>query len=162
VARFNLVEELGALIEALDREKLDYAVCGGLALALHGHPRATMDLDLMVIPTQLADASRVARELGFDVPARKMIFGLRTGTPREMQRVSKLDAASGEMLSLDLIVVMGDLEPIWADRVEIDTGSRVMVAVSRDGLIAMKRIAGRPKDLLDIAMLEGTADDEPE
>lgn len=162
MARFNLVEELGALIEALDREKLDYAVCGGLALALHGHPRATMDLDLMVIPTQLADASRVARELGFDVPARKMIFGLRTGTPREMQRVSKLDAASGEMLSLDLIVVMGDLEPIWADRVEIDTGSRVMVAVSRDGLIAMKRIAGRPKDLLDIAMLEGTADDEPE
>ena len=161
MARFNLTEELAALIEAFDRDKVEYAVCGGLALALHGYPRATLDLDLLVLPSQLADASRIARELGFDVPARKMIFGLRAGTPREMQRVSKLDP-SGEMLSLDLIVVAEDLEPVWQDRVDIEAGKRRIVTVSREGLIAMKRIAGRPKDLLDIATLEGTADAEPE
>ncbi len=161
MARFNLAEELAALTDAFEREHVDYAVCGGLALAFHGYPRATMDLDLLVLPSQLADARRIAHNLGFDVPARKMIFGLHAGTPREMQRVSKLDP-SGEMLSLDLIVVTGDLEPIWAERVEIGVGSRKITAVSRDGLIAMKRIAGRPRDLLDIATLEGTADDEPE
>jgi hypothetical protein len=160
VARYNLTDELYALIDAFEREHIAYAVCGGLALALHGYPRTTLDLDVLVLPDQVADASRIARELGFDVPARKMIFGLRTNTPREMQRVSKLDS-SGEMLSLDLIVVADDLQGIWDERVDIDTGSRVVVAVSRDGLIAMKRIAGRPKDLLDIMTMEGTADDEP-
>lgn len=160
MARFNLTDELYALIDAFEREQVAYAVCGGLALALHGYPRATLDLDVLVLSAQLSAAGRIARELGFDVPARKMTFGLRTGTPREMQRVSKMDP-SGEMLSLDLIIVGDDLESIWHERVDIDTGTRRIVTVSRDGLIAMKRLAGRPKDLLDIAALEGTADDEP-
>ncbi len=121
-----------------------------------------MDLDLLVVSSQLADATRIALALGYDIPARKMTFGLRTDTPREMQRVSKLDPSSGELLSLALIVVSPDLQWVWEDRVEIDTGPRRVIAVSRDGLIAMKKIAGRPKDLLDIATLEGTADVEPE
>lgn len=160
MARFNLAEELGILIDALQQEQIEYAVCGGLAMAMHGHVRATLDLDLLVKPSQLGDAARVARSLGFDVPARKMIFGLKAGTPREMQRVSKMDP-SGEMLSLDLIVVAEDLQPVWDGRVVIDTGSRQVVTVSKEGLIAMKKIAGRPKDLLDILMLEGKADEEP-
>ncbi len=37
----RLVEELESLIDALDAAGVNYAVCGGLALAVHGHARAT-------------------------------------------------------------------------------------------------------------------------
>ncbi len=156
----DLITELEALVTALDREGVDYALCGGLALGLHGHPRATMDIDLLVRSEQLGDALRVARDAGFDVPARKMIFGLRTGTPREVQRVSKLDPQSSASIPLDLLVVNAELEAVWRDRTAFDVGGHRMIVVSRDGLTTMKRIAGRPQDLVDLAKLEGVREDD--
>jgi hypothetical protein len=44
----DLIAELEALVSALDAEKVEYALCGGLALAVHGYPRATKDIDLLV------------------------------------------------------------------------------------------------------------------
>jgi hypothetical protein len=92
---FDLVGELENLVDAFTREAIEYAVCGGLALTILGHPRTTMDIDVLVRREELTRAMTIARQLGFDVPARKMIFGLRTGTPREMQRMSKLDPETG-------------------------------------------------------------------
>jgi hypothetical protein len=60
----NPVTELEALVDALDADGVPYALCGGLALGIHGHPRATNDIDLLV---QAADVHRVsvaARSLG--------------------------------------------------------------------------------------------------
>jgi hypothetical protein len=90
-----------------------------------------------------------------------MTFGLRAGTPREIQRVSKLDPETGALLPLDLIVVNAELEQVWATRTILRAGERRMTVVSREGLATMKRIAGRPQDLVDLARLEGTADDDP-
>jgi hypothetical protein len=157
---FDLIAELEALVAALDSAGIPYALCGGLALGLHGHPRATMDIDLLVRPEQLGEAMRVARNNGFDVVGRKMIFGLRTGTPREVQRVSKLDPRSHELMPLDLLVVNAELEEVWRDRAQFDVGGRRMTVVSRQGLATMKRIAGRPQDLVDLAKLEGQVDDD--
>jgi hypothetical protein len=157
----DLVVEMEALVDEFEREHVEYAVCGGLALGLHGHPRATMDIDFLVRGEQLADGMRIARALAFDIPARKMTFGLAAGTPREVQRLSKLDPDTGSLLSLDLLVVSPDLEDVWASRMRVGSRDRELWIVSREGLATMKRMAGRPKDLLDLAMLEGTADDEP-
>lgn len=156
------VTELEGLIDALEAAGVGYAVCGGLALAVHGYPRATKDIDLLVRSEEIADAVAVAKLAGFDIPARKMTFGLRTGTPREIQRVSKLDPDTGALLPLDLIVVNAELEPVWATRTTLHAGERRLTVVSREGLATMKRIAGRPQDLVDLARLEGTADDDPE
>lgn len=156
----DLIAELEALLETFERGGIDYALCGGLAVAVHGHPRATMDIDLLVRAEQLTSAIQVARGAGFDVPARKMMFGLRTGNPREMQRVSKLDPETNELLSLDLIVVGPGLEDVWNGRVVVAWRTRNVSIVSRAGLVAMKRLAGRPQDLADIAILEGTDDDD--
>lgn len=156
----DLIDELDALVVALDAARVEYALCGGLALAVHGHPRATMDIDMLVPAENLAPAVTVAKAAGFDVPARKMIFGLRTGTPRETQRISKLDPDTNELLSLDLLVVGPGYEEVWAGRVESTWRGKRVVVVSREGLAIMKRIAGRPQDLADLAKLEGTNDDE--
>jgi hypothetical protein len=158
----DLVAELEALVDAFARERVEYAICGGLALGLHGHPRATMDIDVLVRPEHLAQALQVARQLGFDVPGRKMVFGLRTGAAREMQRVSKLDPDTNALLSLDLIIVGPELEGVWADRLVFQVAGRQMVIVSREGLATMKKLAGRPQDLVDLAALEGVDDDNPE
>jgi hypothetical protein len=157
---FDLIVELEALVDAFERDRVEYAICGGLALALHGHPRATLDIDVLLPRDQLPGAIVTARGLGFDVPARHMTFGLRTATPREVQRISKLDSTTGEMLSLDLLVVAPSLETVWQDRATVVVGERRMVVVSRTGLATMKRIAGRPHDLADLAMLEGIIGDD--
>jgi len=48
----------------------------------------------------------------------------------------------------------------WAERVIYRYADREIVVVSREGLVTMKRLAGRTQDLADIARLEGNADDE--
>jgi hypothetical protein len=154
------VTELEGVVDAFEAAGVGYAVCGGLALAVHGYPRATMDIDLLVRSEEIAGAVAVAKLAGFDIPARKMTFGLRTGTPREIQRVSKLDPETGALLALDLIVVNTELEQVWATRTTFHAGKRQMTVVSREGLATMKRIAGRPQDLVDLAKLEGTHDDD--
>jgi len=50
---------------------------------------------------------------------------------------------------------------VWATRTTFHAGKRRMTVVSREGLATMKRIAGRPQDLVDLAKLEGTYDDDP-
>jgi hypothetical protein len=157
---FDLIEELEKLVDAFAREHVDYAVCGGLAVGLHGLPRMTMDIDVLLPASELDAAMRIAKQLGFDVPARKMTFGLATGAPREVQRLGKIDPATGELLSLDLLIVAPDLEGVWATRIPVASQDRSLTIVSREGLITMKRIAGRPQDLADIARLEGSEDDE--
>lgn len=154
---FDPVTELEALVDAFEAEHVGYALCGGLALAVHGHPRATKDVDFLVRDDELERALEVAKRLGFDIPARKMTFGLRTSTPREILRVSKLDTETGELMALDL---NPELEPVWAARLRVVWRDHPLAVVSRDGLATMKRIAGRPQDLADLARLEGSDDED--
>lgn len=156
----DLIAELEAVVDALAREGIEYALCGGIALGLHGHPRATIDIDLLVRGEHLANAMRVAGGLGFDIPARKTVFGLRSGQRREMHRISKLDPDSNDLISLDLLVVNQELEDVWVGRIELTVGQHQMTVVSRAGLATMKRIAGRRQDLADLAKLEGTDEDD--
>jgi hypothetical protein len=154
------VTELEAVVDAFEADGVSYAVCGGLALAVHGHPRMTKDIDVLVRAEDLDRALAAAKRAGFDLPARKMIFGLRTATPREMRRVSKLDPETGDLIPLDLILVNPELEPVWTGRMELHSGARRLTVVSREGLATMKRIAGRPQDLVDLAKLAGTDDED--
>lgn len=156
----DLIAELEAVLDALAGAGVDHALCGGLAVAIHGHPRATMDIDVLLPGDRVEAAMRAARAIGFDIPARTMVFGLRTGEPREVQRVSKLDPDTGALLSLDLLVVGPTLAEVWAQRTAVRWRDRDVAIVSRAGLIAMKRLAGRPQDLADIAAMEAPGDDD--
>jgi hypothetical protein len=74
--------------------------------------------------------------------------------------VSKLDPDSGALLSLDLLVVGPTLDEVWEGRIVAAWGERRVSVVSREGLAIMKRLAGRPQDLADLAALDGSGDDE--
>ncbi len=146
----TLLDELSRLISALDENEIEYAVCGGLALAIHGFARATLDIDILIQPESLEKAYQVGAEKGFDVRGLDISFEERAV---EIRRVSKIDD-NGEVLSLDLLLVTPQVEDVWETREKIDfLGSRLSV-VSRTGLIKMKTLAGRPQDLADIWRLE--------
>jgi hypothetical protein len=145
----DLIAELEAVLDALAGANVDHALCGGLAVAIHGHPRATMDIDVLVPGDRVEAAMRAAGTVGFDLPARKMV-----------QRVSKVDPHTGALLSLDLLVVGPTLADVWSGRTSVRWRDRDVAIVSRDGLIAMKRMAGRPQDLADISTLEAQDDDD--
>jgi hypothetical protein len=49
----TLLEEFKSITQALNDAGIDYAVCGGWAMAIHGLPRATIDIDLLILGDDL-------------------------------------------------------------------------------------------------------------
>lgn len=143
----DLFDETMGLLAELERHGVPYAVVGALALAIHGVPRATTDIDLLVRRDDVEAILEVARARGFRVQALPMRFsdGL------EVRRSSKVDATV--MLTLDLLLVNENLEPVWASRERVATERGDVWVVSRQGLIEMKAWAGREQDLADIRRL---------
>lgn len=68
-----------------------------------------------------------------------------------MYRVSR--AVDCELTTLDLMLVSPVFEKVWADREVIQLGSRSLRIVSKQGLLIMKEVAGRPQDIADIDAL---------
>ncbi len=146
----TLLEELSQLISALDENEIEYAVCGGLALTIHGFPRATFDIDILIQPESLEKAYEVGKKEGYDIRGLDISFKERAV---EIRRVSKIDD-DGEVLSLDLLLVTPHVTDVWATREKLDWDGKTLWIVSKDGLIKMKKLASRPKDLIDIDRIE--------
>ena len=146
----TLLDELSQLISALDENGIEYAVCGGLSMAIHGFVRATLDIDVLIRAESIENAFQVAAEKGFDIRGLDISF---KESAVEIRRVSKIDD-NGEVLSLDLLLVTPHVEDVWATRETIDFLGKRLWVVSREGLIKMKRLASRPQDLADIERLE--------
>lgn len=144
----DLFDELTLLLADLEQTGVEYAVAGAIALAIHGVPRATADIDLLVRGEQVAVALDVAYRRGFTVPAAPMRFS----DGQELRRVTKLQEE--DALTLDLLVVGTGLEEVWSGRVRMPIERGHLWVVSRAGLIRMKALAGRDQDLADIRRLE--------
>jgi hypothetical protein len=126
-------------------------VVGGHAVAFHGHPRATKDLDILVRATP-ENAERVYRALeAFGAPlaafeVRESDFAtydgvLQIGVPP--RRIDLLNRATG----LTFAEAVSEAEPFELE------GRRIPV-IGRRALLQNKRAAGRPQDLADVAALE--------
>jgi hypothetical protein len=144
----DLYEELNALLAALGEAEAPYAVAGAVALAIHGAPRATTDIDLLVPAGDLERVQGVARSRGFTVEAMPMRFA----DGMEMRRSSKI--AGEDTLTLDLLLVDSNLEEVWRTRERVATDQGQVWVVSRQGLIRMKTWANREQDLADIRRLQ--------
>ncbi len=156
----NLVDELLALAAALDAAAVDYCVCGGVAVAIHGHPRFTKDIDVLVLPSDLESVRTAVRACGFSLEGGRLVFGAGTSREREVHRVAKAEGA--DVLTLELLIVGPSTLDAWNSRQRFAWLDRSLWVVSREGLMSMKRLAGRPQDLADIDHLsrpvEGGAD----
>jgi len=147
----DLLREFRSILEALEREGVECAVCGGLAMAIHARPRATLDVDLLVPRSHLEPAKRIARDLGYRIEAGPLWFAERAV---EIHRLSKPDPETGDLLPLDLLVVTPALEPVWESRERVPWEHGRLPVVSRAGLVRMKRLRDSGQDRDDIALLE--------
>lgn len=150
-AMSTLYEELVQLLAALEDNQIDYALCGGWAMAIHGLYRTTIDIDLLIHRDSLAAVIRVARERGYTIEAQPMTFAKGA---IEIRRVSKLDLTMGDVIILDLLLVTPQIQDIWQKRTEVEWEHGKIKVVSRDGLIALKLLSNRPQDRIDIESLQ--------
>ena len=146
----TLLQELLDITSDLERNGIEYAVCGGLALTIHGFPRATFDIDVLIREESLEKAYQVAAKKGFDIKGLDMSFKERAV---EIRRVSKIDEDS-EVLSLDLLLVTPKVEDVWETKEKLNLQTQDLWIVSQAGLVKMKQLAGRPKDLIDIERMQ--------
>ncbi len=144
----DLYEEFAALIHAIHREDLDYAVVGALAVAIYGAPRATTDIDLLVAPDDMERFRQLARSQGFVLEALPFTFS----DGMSLKRLTKVEAE--ESLTLDLLEVNPNLEGAWRSRRWTATEFGKVSVISREALIGMKTLAGRSRDISDIERLQ--------
>lgn len=149
----TLLDEFRAITTSLNEAGIDYAVCGGWAMAIHGLPRATMDIDLLILARDLDRVLGVAKANGFDIEGLPLHFDI------EIRRVSKIERELKQLITLDLLLVTEDEQELWKDRQKISWREGETSVVSRESLIKMKLLAGRTQDLSDIERLR-EVDDE--
>jgi hypothetical protein len=148
---FDLYEEFNSIVAALEEHGIDYAVCGGLAMAVHGLPRATVDIDLLILGDSVEEVRGLARTLGYTIEAFPMTF---SHGAVEIRRLSKIDRETGIVLSLDMLLVTPEIVEIWQSRTEVAWEAGTLWVVSRRGLIALKSLRSSAQDLADIERLK--------
>ena len=146
--RMNIQEECLQILRALHSGGVDYALCGGLAVAIHGFPRFTQDIDLLIRQDDVEAAKQAVSSVGF----RDESGLIRLSDDDLVYRVVKIVGA--DHLMLDLVLVTPKLQDVWDERIQWDLEGLPIRVVSRRGLIKMKRLAGRPVDLNDLLSLE--------
>lgn len=152
----DLLAELRRIVRALDDDRIDYALCGGVALAIYGIPRATIDIDLMILPPAVERAAAVLDGLGYQLRAADMTLA---GGSVTISRVVKRDPDSEDFLMVDLLHVTENLHSVWQGRRRVAWDQGAIVTVSRDGLVSLKRMRGSGQDLDDIGKLTGAGRD---
>ena len=148
MATIRLPTEFKEFLKLLNSGGVDYLVVGGYAVAFHGHPRATGDLDLWIAtsPDNVARVRRALGEFGFSkelvASAPLDVAGkvIRMGNPP--LRIELLTSVSG----VDFDACHRRRETRIVDAVEI-------AFISLADLRANKRAAGRAQDIADLEEL---------
>lgn len=153
----DLLEELKKLSVKLDRAGIDYALCGGLAIAIYAKPRATLDIDIMIDPNFLSVAEKAAHELGFTMSSMPMEF--KDGAVK-IHRLIKIDKDSDEHLVLDLLIVTPETKKAWDDRILVEWEGGPLKVVSPQGLILLKTLRGSGQDQDDIEYLRSLENED--
>jgi hypothetical protein len=142
----DLYDELSQVVRVFAENKVDYAICGGIAVAFHGYERFTRDIDVLIRSEDLDRAHKLLEQVGFLDPS-----GLIPFKHHDLYRITKIEGA--EFLILDLLVVNEALAEAWNSRHVYNWNGTEIKVVSKAGLAVMKRMAGRDKDLLDLKQL---------
>ncbi len=151
---------------ALQGAGVRYLVVGGVAVVLHGHPRFTADLDLVVAldPGNARAAIGALASLGYR--PRAPVSGLLFADPEARRRwieekgltVFSLWSPEHPATEIDLFVEEPfPFEAAWSRALVADLGAVQVPVAGLADLVALKRAAGRPRDLEDVRALEAIA-----
>lgn len=138
------------MLGALCDQQAEFLVVGAYAMAAHGFPRATGDIDIWVRPTP-ENAEKVwAALLAFGSP----LFNLTKQDLCEPGIVFQMGLPPNRIDILTRITGV-EFEQAWGERLEIVLEGRSIPVLGRDDLLHNKLSTGRTKDLVDAQMLDG-------
>lgn len=146
----GLNQDFRDILLSLADENVDFLVIGAYALAFHGAPRGSGDIDIFVRPTE-ENAKRVFQALsGFGAPLEAHGIGAadfaRPGTVYQVglppRRIDVLNEISGVTF-----------EEAWNTRIAATLEGRTINVIGRDAYIKNKESSGRLKDLADVERL---------
>ena len=141
----KLTKDSREFIESLHSNGVDYLIVGGHAVAFHGYPRFTGDLDIWVRadPENAERLARVFAAFGFaETAALTAIFSepgsmLQLGLPPN--RIDVLSRISGI-----------EFAEAWVGRITANLDGLSVTLIGAEELLRNKRASGRPKDLADV------------
>ena len=145
----ELAPDFDEFIASLTAHGVEFVVVGAYALAFHGAPRFTGDLDILVRPS-LENARRVLEALdafGFPVP------DLSPEAIADRRRMLQMGVPPVQIHLMSAISGV-EWDEVWSDRVEGVLGRNNVCFLGRETFLRNKRAAGRLKDLADIDALE--------
>ena len=157
------VTDLEQIFSALEQSGARYLVVGGVAVVLHGHPRFTADLDLVLAmdSANLRRALDALSQLGYRprAPVSSDEF-LDPATRKrwiEEKHMTVLSFSSPAIPTTEVDLFASEpfpFEAAYQRALRADLQGIVVTVASLPDLIALKRSAGRPQDLEDVEILE--------
>jgi hypothetical protein len=150
-----LNEDYRDMLHALSDEKARFLLVGAYALAAHGYPRATMDIDIWVMPSpQNADAVLKALRR-FGAPLLNL-------TKEDLQQEGTVFQIGVAPRRIDIITAASGLqfEEAYARSLSVTIEGIEVRILSIDDIIRNKRASGRTKDLADAEILESAKSSE--
>jgi hypothetical protein len=147
--KIELNRDWTEFLSALIGRRVRFLLVGGHAVAGHGQPRLTEDLDVFVEP-ELENARRLREALA------DFGFGAVSPAAEELARPEKVFMLGAKPWRVDILTGIDavSFEEAWATRVRADFEGGPLYVIGLDALLRNKRAAARPKDLADVAALQ--------
>ena len=147
-----MLNRLQGVFSSFQKHDVRYVVIGGIAAVLHGVPRATFDLDILIEATP-DNAQRLLDAL---LEAKLGTASLITADELLAHEITVFK----DWVRIDVQTVTPGLrfEDAWANRETMEYQGQTFYVASRDHLIASKRAAGREVDLEDVRLLESSSE----
>lgn len=145
----DLAPDFDEFFACLTARGVEFVVVGAYALAFHGSPRFTGDIDIFVRPT----ADNATRLLGAIEAFGFPVDHLTAAAVVDNRRIIEMGVPPVQIHVMSAISGVG-WDAAWSDRVEGPLGRHIVPFLGRESFLRNKRAAGRPKDLADIDALE--------
>ena len=144
-----LPKDFREFLELLNSHGVEYVIVGGFALAWHGRPRFTGDIDILIrrTPENARRTADVIEAFGFR-PLRV--------TAEELMKEGQIVQMGLRPIRIDVITSISgvDTELVWLRRIAGEMDSIPVWFIDRESFLANKRASGRPQDLADVEELE--------
>jgi hypothetical protein len=148
----NLFLAAQRVLLALNRTGVVYGLCGGIAVGVHGVPRATKDIDVLIASEK--DLEKIDAALSADGWFNS---GAAITFPDGITLHRRLLAIDNEVIILDLLIQPQGMD-LLSDRMLSDLQGAAGWVISKKSLRTMKTLAGRPQDLFDLAKMDEFGD----
>jgi hypothetical protein len=148
----DIYDEFSRLVKEFEENSIDYALCGGLAVSVHGFLRATVDIDFVVLVESVNAIKKVVNKLGYLLEAEPMNF---SNGKVKIHRFTKIDKEGGDYMPLDLLILSNDLMHIWEKRERLPFENGFVKVLNKEALIELKLLRNSFQDKQDIQQLKG-------